>query len=101
LQESPATTAVWQSEAKLRGHFRTHGRRLRTHDVAAYDASARRTIASGRRFTYTELEPGDGCVGYFDPATGRFTALSNDEVYILTHFRASEGYIRRLLDSDH
>ena len=101
MQESPATYAVWQSEAKLRGHFRAHGPRLRLRDMAAYDASARQTIAEGRRFTYTDLEADELRVGYFDPVIRRFTALTEDEVYILTHFRANEGYVRRLLDSDY
>ncbi len=54
-----------------------------------------------RRFTYTDLEADATRVGFFDPTSGRFTALTDDEAFILTHFRATERYVRGLLDSDY
>lgn len=59
-------------------------------------ASARETIRQGRRFLYQDRGTGQTRVGYFDPRSGHFTALTRDETTIVTHFFTDEQYVRRL-----
>ncbi len=99
--QGPAAIAQWRSPTKCRDHFLWHGSRLRVTTVSAYDQSARATIQRGTRFTYTDVSAGTARVGYFEPGNGRFTALSADEAWILTHFRATEHYVRTRPDSDY
>ena len=87
----------WRSAEHLARHFRDHHRRLRLRSVAAYDASARETIAVGTYFEYRDLDSGDPRVGYYDRETGRFTALTSDESTILTHYGCSESYVANSL----
>jgi hypothetical protein len=94
----PASTAQWPDPAYRRSHFRAHGARLGTRSEEGYDASARETIRGGVRLLYTDPESGDDRVGYFVPDRGWFTALSDDEQLILSHFRATGNYVRHLPD---
>jgi hypothetical protein len=99
--EQPERAAAWRTEAHRRAHFRLHGHRLRLRTVEEYDASARETIRLGVRVSYMDLDSGEDRVGYFDPDRGRFTGLSADERFIVTHFRATARYVRRLLNVDY
>jgi hypothetical protein len=98
--DRPDVSAIWPYPTYLRDHFRRHGARLRVRDVAAHDRSARETIRRGVRFTYTG-DTGDVHVGYFEPERSRFTALDDAESVIITHFQATEHYVRTLADSDY
>jgi hypothetical protein len=40
-------------------------------------------------------------VGYFEQASGRFTALNQHETQIKTHFLTSERRVRELPESDY
>ena len=62
-----------------------------------YLRSARQTIQLGTRFTYAWK--GGTRVGYFYRATRRFTALRDDEQFIITHFVMSERQVRALRGS--
>ena len=44
--------ADWSGSDELREHFLKHGWQMGLGTEAEYDASARRTIELGRRFTY-------------------------------------------------
>ena len=101
MMDLPERTAVWPDEIYLREHFRKHRRGLRVSTVEEYDASARETIRVGVRFTYTDRKDQDTRVGYFDPWRSRVTCLTVDEHYIMSHFHATEHYVRSLLDSDY
>jgi hypothetical protein len=61
--------------------------------VSQYDESARQTIEVGAYFEYRDPETDEWRVGYYDPVTGRFTALTDDEAEIITHFRCPERYV--------
>jgi hypothetical protein len=65
--------------------------------VEEYDASARETIRVGRYFEYRDLRSNGPRVGYYDPQTGRFTALSYDESTLLSHYRCAEHYVAESL----
>ncbi len=91
---TPEGVARWASQARLNRHFRRHGGEVGAPDAASYDASARQTIRTGVRFTYRDLITQEMRIGFFDPSTGRFTALSEDGTTILTHFVTTETYIR-------
>jgi hypothetical protein len=77
-------------------HFRKHGAKLGSADEAEYDASARETIRTGRRFAYQDPASGQGRLGYFDRRSGLLTALTDDEAIIVTHFLTDEQYVRQL-----
>ena len=91
---APEGGARWTRQARLNRHFRRHGGEVGASDATSYDASARQTIQVGVRFTYQDLVTREMRIGYFDPATGRFTALSEDGLTIVTHFVTTEAYIR-------
>jgi hypothetical protein len=92
----PAETARWRNAEDLAEHAAEHGPELGLLSAAEYDASARETVRQGRRFLYQDRGTGRTRVGYFDPRSGRFTALSHDEATILTHFYTDRQYVRRL-----
>jgi hypothetical protein len=76
--------------------------KLRT--ISDYDMSARDTLRNGTRFTYTyvdrrtpQLE--EPRIGYYDRRKGLFTAVTDDDAVILSHFETSERYVRNLQDS--
>ncbi len=92
-------------------HFTKHGYKFPFANVSDYDASARETIRTGIPFAYLHVDPDDPTIqepraGYFDRPTarfpqGRFTALTEDEALILSHYppRRGEQYVRSLHDS--
>src|SRR5262249_52676566 len=101
MQGTPDVFAEWPDESYRRRKFAKHGARLRLKTVDDYDASARETIRDGLRFTYSESDPSEDRVGYFDSNRRRLTALSGDETVIVNHFRATENYVRHLENSDY
>jgi hypothetical protein len=94
MQAGTHLTIPWPSPAYLRAHFHKHGARLGIRTEQDYDLSARATIRVGTRLLYT-LKSEDR-VGYFWQTSRRFTALSDDEQLLLSHFRATENYVRHL-----
>jgi hypothetical protein len=71
----------------LRDHFDKHGRQVGARNAKQYDLSARITIKHGRQFKYRDPTTNEPRVGYWDPATGHFTATSpKGKTTILTHF---------------
>lgn len=72
---------------------------VRTED--AYEESSLVTIGEGVRFTYTDRQRGQPRVGYYDPLSQRFTAVTENERWIVTHFPAADDYVRHLPDSDY
>jgi len=89
----------WLSSGKLREHFTKHGHEVGAATPRDYDVSARETIRRGERFTYTDRRSGLPRVGYFEPATGRFTGLTDGETVLITHFAADDHYVRNVLTS--
>ena len=85
----------WVSPKKLLRHFRDHGGEVGALTPVDYEESARETVRQGQRqgtrFTYDDLQSGERRVGYFDRGTGRFTALTNSERRIVTHFVPTRG----------
>ena len=57
----------------------------------AYDISARETIRVGKPFTYLDRESNARRRGFYDPASNRFTAVTQDGKRITTHFRPDNG----------
>jgi hypothetical protein len=100
VTSSPADMAQWWPGQDWE-HFQKHRYEFRSHSVAEYDESARRTIRLGKGFTYTDPDWGTPRVGYFAVGSGRFTALNASQTRILTHFIPSDGerYVRTLPDS--
>lgn len=96
---SPGQAPKWRSPRDLDRHFRKHGAKLRVKDRQAYADSALAIFRAGKRFTYRDPNTADERVGYFDRRTGRFTALTDNEERIVTHFHADEQYVRRLPNS--
>jgi hypothetical protein len=68
---------------------------------ADYERSSLETIREGVEFTYPDRTSGDPRVGYFDPLTLCFTAVTTDRQWIITHFPAAEQYVRTRPDSDY
>jgi hypothetical protein len=108
LTQQPAGVPQWASRARLRKHFNRHQDDFRKHNpplvfqhADQYDTSARETIRVGTRFTYKDRATNEWRVGYFDPATGRFTAVSENGATILTHFPTSEAKVRGFPQSDY
>jgi hypothetical protein len=91
----------WKSQHHLREHFRDHGRKLRLRTLAGYDESAKNTIEVGTRFNYRDRQTGEWRIGYYDRTTERFTAVSDDEQNIVSHFRCPEWYVAELPRSDY
>ncbi|GIW10742.1 MAG: hypothetical protein KatS3mg061_1799 [Dehalococcoidia bacterium] len=90
-----AERAAW-APGELEAHYRKHPEGYTS--VSDYDRGAREAIRVGRRFTYRDTQTGAPRVGYYDPATNRFTGLTGDERRITTHFRPDRGeaYVRGL-----
>ena len=84
-------TPRWRSRQKLQEHFVDHKDEFENIDIDAYEESALDTIDVGTSFTYEDRGTGMPRLGYFDPATGRFTSLSSDGRLIFTHFIPDEG----------
>lgn len=96
-------TPRWRSRKKLEEHFVDHEDEFGGIDIDEYAASALDTIDVGKPFWYGARGTGARRRGYFDPATGRFTATSPDGRRIFTHFipTAGEQYVRDLPHSDY
>ena len=92
----------WQSRKHLEDHFADHGGEVGARTVEEYDASARALL--GRDdvtvFAYEDWETNFTRVGIFDANSGLFTFPSDDELWIVSHFRAERGYIRGLMGRD-
>jgi hypothetical protein len=97
----PEGRAVWNPHrvGTLQDHFEDHGWDVGAGSYIEYDYSARWTMRTGRRFTYIDRGSGDPRVGYYDPVTELFTALSPDESIIYNHLSVTEGYISHLPSS--
>ena len=89
----------WQSPRHLADHFRKHGRRMGLRTVEEFDASARATIAKGTIFGYEDDRTGEWRIGCYDRATGRFTVVTSDDRFIVSHFASDESYVLLLTDS--
>jgi hypothetical protein len=96
-----APIPTWTSRAQLADKFNKHGRRLGIRDIHAYEVNSLDTVRRGVRFTYEDRFTSEPRIGYFDPITGRFTAVTEDDTEIVNHFRAREGYVRNLPASDY
>jgi hypothetical protein len=59
------------------------------------------TIQVGIRFEFEDRKTGRDRVGYYDRATNRLTVLTDDELFILSHYLPTRGevYIRGLIRS--
>lgn len=92
----------WQSRKHLEDHFADHGREVGARTVDEYDASARAMIARDDIliFGFVDDTTGLNRVGLYDEETGRFTVLSQGDYWIVTHFRAEQGYIDDLLGDE-
>jgi hypothetical protein len=106
VSDRPSPEPQWADEDDLHGHFRKHAPKLGISNVADYDASARETIRLGVPFAYTYEDPNipgisEPRLGYYDRLTNRFTAVTEDEIQLLSHFRPDRGeqYVRDLPDS--
>lgn len=91
-----AQDAVWPDLGYRYQHFKKHGAALRIPTEDEYDASARETIRQGDRLSYSD--DGDLRVGYFWLDRRRFTALSDDEGMLVSHFRVTVRYVQHLPD---
>jgi hypothetical protein len=93
----PPPRPVWKTAATLRYRSRLHAGRLGVRTIEEYERSSYTTIRQGRTFTYYDRGAQADRVGYFDRATHKFTAVTEDGTYIVTHFRAdTASYARRL-----
>jgi hypothetical protein len=63
-------------------------------DRQDYDASARETIRTGKRFNLRDRWTGDWRAGFYDVVMGRLTVLTEDEELIVTHYPCSERHVR-------
>ena len=70
-------------------------------DIAEYEQGSLDTVRDGIRFTYTDRQRGRPRVGYFDPLTHLFVAVSADDQSIISHFPADDEYVRSLPNSDY
>ena len=95
-----AAEARW-APGQREAHFERHPEGYRT--VEEYDQGARETIRVGRPFTYRDRTTGEPRLGFYDPATNRFTAVTRDGRRITTHFRPDRGeaYVRGLPESSY
>ena len=94
-------TPNWRDREAIEDHFEDHKDEFDAITIEEYEASVLDTIDVGQRFTYTDRGSRRQHVGYYDPATGRFTGVSRSGRRIFTHFRPENGkdYVRALLDS--
>ena len=91
----------WGSQDDLDEHFEDHGALLGCQTVTEYELSSKSTIDTGTFFTYRDRSTGERRLGYYDPFTGRFSAVNEDGDTIVTHFRCGERYIRGLPENDY
>ncbi len=85
----------WQSRKHLEDHFEQHGHEVGASSVEDYDASAHAVLVSptSHEFTYRDRTTDELRVGVYDPVSGMFTALSDDDRWIHSHMRTSQTYI--------
>jgi hypothetical protein len=88
---------AWGADTAFARHFRLHGRRLGCASLRAYDESARETVEIGTYFEYRDPESAEWRIGYYDRFRRRLTALTDDGLTILSHFRCSERYVAETL----
>jgi len=93
--------AEWQSPKHLSDHFEKHGRAVGARTVEEYDASARAILARDDAIvvSYEDRSTGLRRVGVYDESDALITVLSDDDRWIVNHFRARRSYLRRLLRS--
>ena len=97
-----AKNAKWVSSngsgSGLRRHFDKHGDGVGASSVREYDLSARETIANGRRFTYRDRSSNAPRVGYWDEATGLFTATgqTRQSPAVFSHYDVTWEELRQL-----
>jgi hypothetical protein len=98
----PSTMPEWQSRRHLEDHFAEHGREVGARTIDEYDASARALITRDDVliFGFVDDETGLDRVGLYDEETRLFTVLSDDDRWMVTHFRTRQGYIDDLLGED-
>lgn len=103
-----AGAPLWPDRRRIERKFRQHRRDFAKHDpirpltdVAEYEESSVATVQNGIRFTYTDPTHGVPRIGYFDPLTGLFTAVTENGRRILTHYPADEEYARELSESNY
>jgi hypothetical protein len=102
-----ATEPQWRRQtlhAKYLQHhldFRPHPERRRIATEEDYERSSLETVQEGVEFNYSDRTSGDPRVGYFDPLTECFTAVTFDRQWIITHYPTTEDYVRSLPDSNY
>jgi hypothetical protein len=72
---------------------------VRARTVEEYDRSAKETIVVGTSFEYQDDFTEEWWIGYYDQLTERLTILTDDDRWIINHFRCPEGYVERLTGS--
>lgn len=92
---------TWVSLVRLQWDFRKHGHEFPFSTVDEYEASSLDTVTVGVRFEFEDRKSGRDRVGHYDKATNRLTVLTDDEMFILSHYRPTRGeaYVRGLLRS--
>jgi hypothetical protein len=92
----------WQSRRHLEDHVGDHGHEVGAQTVEGYDASTRTLIAwdDVQGFGFIDDTTGLDRVGVYDEETRFFTSLSANDRWIVTHFRAEQGYIDDLLGDE-
>lgn len=88
-------TPEWQP-FNLMNHFNEHRRELSYADFREYEAGSLTAISTGRRFTFRDPKSGRLRIGYYDPSNGHLTVVDRTHTEIITHYRASERYVRNL-----
>ncbi len=92
---------VWVSPNRLRWDFGKHAREFPFTTVQEYEESSIDTISVGVRFEFEDGKSSRPRVGYYDVRMNRLTVLTDDELFILSHYRPTRGetYVRGLLRS--
>ncbi len=93
--ERGTATLEWQSRKHLEDHFDQHGHGVGTSTAEQYDASARALLVHPNSidFRYVDRTTDLTRVGVYDPQSGLFTVLSDDDRWIINHLRVSQSYI--------
>ena len=88
----------WQSDHHRADHFRDHGAEVGARSVEEYNASAHAVIENddADTFLYRGIDTDLDRIGLYDPLTGLFTALTEEQEWIVTHYRTDPEYIRGL-----
>ena len=89
--------AEWRTREELEAHFALHGRDVGARTVEEYEASSKDVLGRGTLFEYEDGATGEPRLGYYDRDTRRFTAVTEDDRWIKTHFRCPEWYIGDIL----